>query len=74
MATTMARSGDCGRMGGGGKTATAPPVSLYRKQIGRQDSRKAKGHLRDVKASHDAKEMAPKAARDSVSRMSSYPE
>ena len=33
-----------------------PPIDLYRKRIGRQDSRKEKGHLKEVKKLQEAKD------------------
>ena len=62
----MGRSGSGGGGGGRGKdTMKAPPVDQYRKRIGRQDSKKEKQHLKDVKHLHEAKENAPTALKDS---------
>lgn len=59
---------------GGGKESLfqAPPVDLYRKRIGRQDSKKEKGHQKEIKHQHEAKEMAPVAYKQSVSLISQF--
>ena len=45
----MGRSGS-GSVGKGGREANyAPPVDQYRRRIARQDSKKEKQHLKDVK-------------------------
>ena len=47
-----------------------PPIDLYRKRIGRQDSRKEKGHLKEVKKLQEAKEGRGIAFKDSVTNKS----
>ena len=63
------RSGDKGGSGGGmGPSAYSPPIDHYRRQIGRQDSKKEKRNQRRIAQEHDAKEMAPKVVQQSVRR------
>ncbi|XP_023324147.1 triple QxxK/R motif-containing protein [Eurytemora carolleeae] len=62
----MGRKGSQGGGGGGGKDSVQlPPVDLYRKRIGRQDSRKEKVHLKEVKQLQEAKEGRGLALKDS---------
>ncbi len=51
----------------------APPVDQYRKRIGRQDSKKEKRHLKEVKQRHEAKENRFTAYKDAVNQSPSYP-
>ncbi len=46
----------------------APPVDQYRKRIGRQDSKKEKRHLKEVKQRHEAKENRFTAYKDAVNQ------
>jgi len=65
----MGRKGGLGGGGGGGgkdTTAQMPAVDLYRKRIARQDSRKEKKHLKDVKHLQEAKEGRSLAYKDSL--------
>ena len=63
----MGRSGS-GSVGKGGREANyAPPVDQYRKRIARQDSRKEKSHLKEVKHAQETKDVAPKAVKQIVS-------
>lgn len=58
---------DGGGVGGGGKdTIQAPPVDQYRRRIGRQDSKKEKRHLKEVRQLHEAKENRFTAYKDSI--------
>jgi len=61
-------SGGGGHGGGGGGVGgpQAPPIDLYRRHIGRQDSRKERKHLKSVQREHEAKENAPKALQQAV--------
>ena len=61
----MARSGGLGG-GGRGKDSYVPPIDMYRRKIGKQDSKKEKVHLKEVKLKQEAKEMAPRAYREAV--------
>ena len=64
----MGRSGS-GSVGKGGREANyAPPVDQYRRRIARQDSKKEKQHLKDVKHAQETKDVAPKAVKQIVSR------
>ena len=63
----MGRSGS-GSVGKGGREANyAPPVDQYRRRIARQDSKKEKQHLKDVKHAQETKDVAPKAVKQIVS-------
>ena len=63
----MGRSGS-GSVGKGGREGNyAPPVDQYRKRIARQDSRKEKSHLKEVKHAQETKDVAPKAVKQIVS-------
>jgi hypothetical protein len=44
----------------------APPMDQYRRRIGRQDSKKEKKHLKEVRQLHEAKENRFTAYKDSV--------
>ena len=62
----MGRSGS-GSVGKGGREGNyAPPVDQYRKRIARQDSRKEKHHMREVKHAQETKDVAPKAVKQIV--------
>ena len=64
----MGRSGS-GSVGKGGREANyAPPVDQYRRRIARQDSKKEKQHLKDVKHAQETKDVAPKAVKQIVSK------
>ena len=66
----MGRSGS-GSVGKGGREGNyAPPVDQYRKRIARQDSRKEKSHLKEVKHAQETKDVAPKAVKQIVSYIS----
>ena len=66
----MGRSGS-GSVGKGGREANyAPPVDQYRRRIARQDSKKEKQHLKDVKHAQETKDVAPKAVKQIVSNSS----
>ena len=63
----MGRSGS-GSVGKGGREGNyAPPVDQYRKRIARQDSRKEKHHMKEVKHAQETKDVAPKAVKQIVS-------
>ena len=63
----MGRSGS-GSVGKGGHEGSyAPPVDQYRRRIARQDSKKEKSHMKDVKHAHETKDVAPKAVKQIVS-------
>jgi len=62
----MGRSGS-GSVGKGGRDANyAPPVDQYRRRIARQDSRKEKSHMKEVKHAQETKDVAPKAVKQIV--------
>ena len=62
----MGRSGS--GVGKGGREGNyAPPVDQYRKRIARQDSRKEKSHMKEVKYAQETKDVAPKAVKQIVS-------
>jgi len=62
----MGRSGS-GSVGKGGREGNyAPPVDQYRKRIARQDSRKEKHHMKEVKHAQETKDVAPKAVKQIV--------
>ena len=66
----MGRSGS-GSVGKGGREGNyAPPVDQYRKRIARQDSRKEKCHMKEVKHAQETKDVAPKAVKQIVSYFS----
>ena len=63
----MGRSGS-GSVGKGGREGNyAPPVDQYRKRIARQDSRKEKSHMKEVKHAQETKDVATKAVKQIVS-------
>ena len=65
----MGRSGS-GSVGKGGREGNyAPPVDQYRKRIARQDSRKEKSHMKEVKHATETKDVATKAVKQIVSRL-----
>lgn len=62
----MGRSGS-GSVGKGGREANyAPPVDQYRRNIARQDSKKEKLHMKEVKHAQETKDLAPKAVKQIV--------
>ena len=64
--STMGRSGS--GVGKGGREGNyAPPVDQYRKRIAKQDSRKEKSHMKEVKYAQETKDVAPKAVKQIVS-------
>ena len=66
-AVIMGRSGS-GSVGKGGREANyAPPVDQYRRRIARQDSKKEKLHMKEVKHAQETKDLAPKAVKQIVS-------
>ena len=68
----MGRSGS-GSVGKGGREANyAPPVDQNRKRIARQDSRKEKVHMKEVKHAQETKDIAPKAVKQMVSFFNFY--
>ena len=63
----MGRSGS-GSVGKGGRDANyAPPVDQYRRRIARQDSKKERLHMKEVKHAQETKDVAPKAVKQIVS-------
>ena len=67
----MGRSGS--GVGKGGREGNyAPPVDQYRKRIAKQDSRKEKSHMKEVKYAQETKDVAPKAVKQIVSYFSYF--
>ena len=68
----MGRSGS-GSVGKGGREANyTPQVDQYRKRIARQDSRKEKLHMKEVKHAQETKDVGPKALKQVVSFVPSF--
>merc|ERR1711956_100528 len=61
-----------GNKGGGnvGKSGRegcySPPIDLYRRQIAKQDTKKERKHLKEVKHQAESKSWTPKATKDVV--------
>lgn len=67
MGRNSSGSGVGQQKGGGGRDfATTAPVTLYRKNIGRQNSQKEKKLLREMRQEQEARDKAPRAFREMV--------
>merc|ERR1712083_445561 len=62
----MGRSGGNSVGKSGREGQYSPPIDLYRRQIAKQDNKKERKHLKEVKHHAESKSWTPKATKDVV--------